>query len=87
MIIRVQVKPNSKTDSIDIGEDGVIQVKICVAPVEGKANNYLVKYLSVIFKIPRSKIEMIKGHHSSHKTLLVNADEDYIKDILSQIEN
>ena len=64
MLIRIQVKPNSKTDSISIDNGGVLKVKIRAEPVEGKANKYLLKYLSALFRVSKSKIEIIKGHTS-----------------------
>ena len=82
MIIHVRVKPNAKTNSIDIKSDGAIHIRISAAPVDGEANKYLVKYLSGIFKIAQSKIEITKGHNNSYKTIFVHADEDYVNDIL-----
>ena len=82
MLIRIQVKANSKADSISIADTGVIHVKIRAEPVEGKANKYLLEYLSAMFILPKSKIEIIKGHNNLYKTISLQADEDYINKIL-----
>ena len=82
MLIRIQVKPNSKLDSITIDKMGVIQVKIRAEPVHGKANKYLLKYLSARFRLSKSKIAIIKGHGSLYKTIALQAKEDYINNIL-----
>jgi len=87
MTIHVHVKPNSKTDAIHIDSDRSIRIKICAAPVEGRANNYLVKYLSGIFKIPASKIQIIKGHNNSYKTISLSVDKDYGHKIMDNLKN
>jgi uncharacterized protein len=87
MILRIHVKPNSKTDSISIENAGTIRVKIRAQPVEGKANKYLLEYLSTLFKLPKSKIEIIKGETSSYKKIEIDAPEDYIYDILKTFLN
>ncbi len=87
MLIRIQVKANTKTDSISIDNNGIILVKICAEPVDGKANKYLLKYLSAVFRLPKSKIEIIKGHASLHKTISLLAQEDYINNTLKSFEN
>ena len=87
MILRIHVKPNSKTDSISIDKAGTIRVKIRAKPVEGKANKYLLEYLSTLFKLPKSKIEIIKGHSSSYKIIEMGAPEDDIKNILKTFLN
>ena len=86
MIIHLRVKPNSKIDSLEVKADGTITLKICAAPVDGKANKYLVRYLSDFFKIPPSKINIIKGQNNSHKTISIGADENYVNDILSRLK-
>jgi uncharacterized protein (TIGR00251 family) len=87
MLIRIQVKPNSKTDSISIDNGGIIQVKIRAEPIEGKANKYLLKYLSNIFRLSKSKIEIIKGHSSFYKTIALQVDEDYVNNILKSFRD
>ena len=87
MLIRIKVKPNSKTDSISIDNGGVLQVKIRAEAVEGKANKYLLKYLSAMFRLSKSKIEIIKGHASLYKTIALQADDDYVNNILNSHTN
>ena len=86
MIIHLRVKPNSKIDSLEVKADGTITLKICAAPVDGKANKYLVRYLSDFFKIRPSKINIIKGQNTPHKTISIEADENYVNDLLSGLK-
>ena len=78
MKLRIKVKPGSKTDEIVREADGSIKVKIKAQPVEGKANKYLVKYLSKVLALPKSKIVLLKGETNAFKKLEIEAEEDYV---------
>ena len=78
MKLRIKVRPGSKTDEILREADGSIKVKIKAQPVEGKANKYLVEYLSKVLALPKSKIILLKGETNAFKTLEIDAEESYI---------
>jgi len=86
MIIHVRVKPRARENSIDVTTDGIVHINISAAPVDGEANKYLIKYLSRIFTIPPSRIEITKGHNSSYKTIFLHADENYVNHILEGLK-
>ena len=78
MQLRIKVKPNSKKDEILREADGTLIIKISAQPVEGKANKYLIEYLSKALGIPKSKIVVVKGEGSPFKTLDIEGDESII---------
>ncbi len=78
MKLRIRVKPGSKKDEILREADGSLKVKIKAQPVEGKANKYLLEYLSEVLNLPKSKIVLLKGDTNSFKTLEIEAEESYI---------
>jgi len=82
MILRLHVKPNSKTDSITVDDGGNIRVRIRALPIDGKANKYLLEYLAEVFRLPKSKIEIIKGFNSPHKVIELHCADDHVKKIL-----
>ncbi len=86
MKLRIKVKPGSKTDEIVREADGGLKVKIKAQPVEGKANKYLVEYLSGVLDVPKSKITLLKGETNSFKTLEIDADENWVNEKLSKIQ-
>ena len=86
MILHAQVKANSKTDSIYIDATGTLHIRISAERVEGRANKYLLKYLAEIFDVPPSKITIIKGQHTTRKTISMEAAEEHIKTFLGRIE-
>lgn len=78
MKLRLKVKPASKTDEIIREADGSLKVKIKAPPVEGKANKYLIEFLSGLLNLPKSKIVLLKGETNSFKTFEIDADEEYV---------
>jgi len=82
MLLRIKVKPNSKTDEVIKEADGTLKVKIKAPPVEGKANKYLVAYLSKLLGLPRSALTLLKGETNSYKTFDIDADEERVMKLL-----
>ena len=78
MILRIKVKPGSKTDEIVREADGSLKVKIRAQPIEGKANKYLVEYLAKVLGVPKSKVTLLKGETNSFKTLEIEAEEEWV---------
>jgi len=85
MLLRIKVKPNSKTDEVIREADGSLKIKIRAQPVEGKANKYLLEYLAKVLGLPKSSLAMLKGESNSFKTLEINAVEKDVTDILNKL--
>jgi len=73
MTIVVKVMPNASRTELIKTETGY-RARIQCAPVDGKANEALIKLLSDEFNMPKSSIEIIKGMMSRNKTILLKAD-------------
>ena len=78
MLLRIQVKPSSKTDEIIRDSDGSLKVKIRAQPIEGKANKYLVEFLAKKLGLSKSQVNLLKGESNSFKTLEIDATEEYV---------
>ena len=74
LIIQLKIVPNSSKNEI-ILEDEFIKVKVTAQPIENKANKALIEFLSKQFKIPKTKIQILKGETSKEKTVLLNTDD------------
>lgn len=60
-------------------------MKIKAQPVEGKANKYLVAYLSKVLNLPKSSITLLKGESNSFKTLEIDGNEEAINAVINKI--
>jgi uncharacterized protein (TIGR00251 family) len=68
-ILQVKVKPNSKQQSITKEEDGCFTVHLKSPPVDGKANQELIKLLAQRFKISKSQVIIKSGLSSKNKLI------------------
>jgi hypothetical protein len=75
MIIQhIRVKPGSFKDEIIIDENNEWIVKIRAKPINGEANEYLIKYLAMELNVNKSSINIEKGTTNQFKTISVNMD-------------
>jgi uncharacterized protein (TIGR00251 family) len=71
-IIQVKVKPNSSQQKIEIQEDGALVVFLRSPPIDGKANEELIKLLSKKFDVPKSSITIASGRSSKTKRVEID---------------
>ena len=67
MLIKVKVFPNSKKEEMIKKSEDSFEVKVKAKPEKGMANKEVIRLLSVYFKIPESKIRLIKGFKERNK--------------------
>lgn len=70
IVLTIKIVPNSSKNDIIIEED-FVKIKITAQPVENKANRALIEFLSKMLKVPKTKIEIIKGLTSKEKTISI----------------
>ncbi len=71
---KVKVKPNSKHQSIEEQIDGSLTVNLKSPPVDGKANEELIKLLAERFDVPKANIRIKSGLSSRQKIIEINTD-------------
>jgi uncharacterized protein (TIGR00251 family) len=70
--IAVRVTPRaSKNQIVGALNDGTIKIRITAAPTEGQANDELVKFLSDILGVAKSRIEIVAGSTGRDKLISV----------------
>ena len=75
----------SKNELAEILPDGTLKVKLTAAPVDGQANQALLKFFSDILDVGITSIEIIAGRNSKTKLIAVDGirAEELDKKILS----
>ena len=69
MKISVRVKTNAKENAVEVVDAAHYSVRLHAAPVEGKANDTLIKVLAEHFDIPQSRIRIVPGFASHTKII------------------
>ena len=85
--LAVRAQPGAKKTAIVgvYGEGAAAQLKIAVQapPIEGRANEALVKFLAATFGISRSSVELVSGELSRSKVFLLRGvREEHAKSLI-----
>ncbi len=69
--VAVWAQPNGKKSEI-LGKHGdYIKIRLHAPPVDGAANEELIRFLSQVLKVSRSSIQIIKGATDRRKLVFV----------------
>jgi uncharacterized protein (TIGR00251 family) len=71
LTFRVQVVPRASRNEIVGEHNGALRVRIAAPPVDGGANEELVRTLALVFGVPRKAVEIIGGHTARTKRVRV----------------
>jgi hypothetical protein len=70
MTIGVVIKPGStKGPLIEAQPDGSLVVYVRQIASDGRANVALIKLLAKHFKVPKTRIQILRGHTNRHKLI------------------
>ncbi|MGX3021756.1 DUF167 family protein YggU [Ursidibacter sp. B-7004-1] len=69
--LRIFLQPKASRDQIVGLHDNELKIAITAPPVDGQANAHLIKYLSKLFKVPKSSIVLEKGELQRHKQIFI----------------
>jgi uncharacterized protein (TIGR00251 family) len=71
-LLSVKLQPRASRNEIGepIGDE--LKVKVTAPPVDSAANQALVEFLAEKLNCPRNQVELIRGHTSRHKTILLH---------------
>jgi uncharacterized protein len=70
--LAVRVKPGAAASQVVEFKDNTWQIRIAAPPVEGKANEKLIEFLSVVLNVRKSAISIQRGHAIRNKLLTVD---------------
>jgi uncharacterized protein len=85
----VRVQPRASQTMI-VGElDGALKLRLAAPPVDGAANEELIRWLAKFFDVPRAAIEILSGATAKQKLIRVSgvqpaAAEQKLNAILAQ---
>lgn len=69
--LRIFLQPKASRDQVVGLHDNELKIAITAPPVDGQANAHLLKFLSKLFKVPKSRIQLEKGELQRHKQVFV----------------
>jgi len=69
--LRCQLQPRAARDEIVGIHDDRLKVRITAAPVDGKANAHLIKFLAKQFGVPKNQVAIESGETSRQKSVSI----------------
>jgi uncharacterized protein (TIGR00251 family) len=72
VVFNIRVLPRSSRCELTGIQDDALKLKITAPPVEGKANEECIGFLSKLLGIRKSSIKIIAGHKTKNKRVLVS---------------
>ncbi len=73
--LMLHVQPGAKRSEIAGLHGGALKIKLAAPPVEGRANDALLKFIAVLFAVPLRNTELKQGAQSRHKVVSVTGSK------------
>jgi uncharacterized protein (TIGR00251 family) len=70
--LSIRIQPRASKNEIVAREGGGLKIRLTAPPVDGAANEALVKFLSDTLSIPKSHVEIVSGHTSREKIIRIH---------------
>ena len=67
--IRIRVQPRASRSEVAGVQGNDLKVRLTAPPVEGAANDALIRFLAESLDVPRSSLSLVSGHASRTKVV------------------
>jgi uncharacterized protein (TIGR00251 family) len=71
-LLSVKLQPRASRNEIGEPLGDELKIKVTAPPVDAAANQALVEFLAEKLDCSRGKIELMRGHTSRHKTIMLH---------------
>jgi len=75
-LLKLRVSPRGSKNEITGWRGDVLCVKITAPPVEGAANEAVVRFMADALGVRKSRVELVSGEKSREKTLRISGLSD-----------
>jgi len=87
LIFKVHVVPRASRSEIVGEHNGALRVRIAAAPVDGAANDAVIRTLAKAFKVSPSEIQILAGHTSRLKQVRITGARPEALAALIQVQH
>jgi hypothetical protein len=70
--LSIRIQPRASKNEILRMEGGMLKVRLTAPPVDGAANEALVRFLADTLSIAKSQVEIVSGHTSRQKIIRID---------------
>ncbi len=70
-LLPVSLQPRASRDEMGPPSEGRLKLRLTAPPVEGRANQALLEFLSELLQTPKSRLSLAGGEKSRRKTVMI----------------
>ncbi len=67
----IRIQPRASKNEIIVMDGGGFKIRLTAPPVDGAANEALIRFLADTLSVTRSQIEIVSGHTSKNKIVRI----------------
>ncbi|HPX60765.1 MAG TPA: DUF167 domain-containing protein [Deltaproteobacteria bacterium] len=75
IVLNLHIQPRASKNEISGIQNGALKIRLTSPPVDGAANKLCREFLSDVFDVPKSSVEIIAGETSRHKRVRITAPD------------
>jgi len=80
--LSLHVQPGAKRSEIAGLHGEALKIRLAAPPIEGRANEALLKFIATLFEVPLRQVELKQGNHSRQKVLQIRGSSIVPESIL-----
>ena len=84
--LTLHVQPGAKRSEIAGLHGDALKIRLAAPPVEGRANDALLKFLADVFAVPLRSVELHQGGQSRHKVVAITGSLIEPQSLITRIE-
>ena len=73
VLLRLRIQPRASRSEIVGVQGDALKIRLSAPPVDGAANEALVRFLAELLEVPQSRVIIRSGLSSRNKTVLIGA--------------
>ncbi len=85
-LISIRIQPRASKNEAELMENGKLKIRLTAPPVDGAANEALVRFLAERLSIAKSRVEIISGHTGREKIIRISGMGREVADILLNVK-
>lgn len=74
--LSIRIQPRASKNELVRREDGGLKIRLTAPPVDGAANEALIRFLADTLSISKSQVEIISGHTSRDKIVRIHGTSE-----------
>lgn len=83
--LSLQIQPNAKRSGVAGCFADLLKIRLHAQPIEGKANDALISYLSDVLDVPKNAVSIARGHTAKRKIVEIKDDHLTVEVVVQKL--